>query len=95
MSNPSALPLKPLQVQVTGKIDARRKFDDVCYTRVICPSGDEYVKPQVIEIAADVFLGAVGEKWSGVCVLGGYQNDYETKAGEKVKSARQTVRLAG
>jgi hypothetical protein len=90
----SAAAQKPLQVLVSGKIDNRRRFDDTCYTRVICPSGDEYTKPQVIEIASGVYFGNVGEKWAGYCVVGGYPNDYETKAGEKIKSARLTMRLA-
>jgi len=64
--------LKPMQVFIKGKIEAKRKHESTWYTRLITPAADEYSRPQVVEIRSKQKLGDAGEETTAVCKLGGY-----------------------
>ena len=61
-----------MQVTITGKIDASRKFEDKRYTRIITPAADSYSRPQVVEVRSKGQLGTRGEEITIEAMLGGY-----------------------
>lgn len=61
-----------MQVNVKGRIDARRRHEKTTYTRVITPAPDPYSRPQTVEIRSKASLGQPGDEVIQLCQLGGY-----------------------
>lgn len=99
IQTPAAKPaqtLKPLQMVVSGKVESHRKFGGKSYTCLVCPSGDEFVGPAVLEIESASKLADVGDTWRGLCAARGSRHSYEMKDKEtgelvKIKTARHYV----
>jgi hypothetical protein len=69
---PTARPLPAMQVLVTGRVDAVRRYDGKTSTRLTTPAADSYSRPQVVEVRSKQTLGRAGEEISVVCKVGGY-----------------------
>jgi hypothetical protein len=90
--------LKPGQSIIKGRIDARRKFNNECYTRLVLPAPDEYTPPAVVEVVSKEKLGDVGDDWTGCVRIGGRRNsfavtDRETGERTNVQSANVYLRV--
>lgn len=68
----TSITMKPMEVFILGKVDARRKFDANWYTRIITPAPDAYSRPSAVEIRSKQKLGEVGEEIRVQAKLGGY-----------------------
>ncbi len=64
--------VKPMQVLVKGRVDARRRYEKTVYTRVVTPAADPYSRPQTLEVRSAQPVGSVGDLVSLVCVVGGF-----------------------
>lgn len=70
---PSTRPALPAMcLQVVGKIEAVRRYENKSYTRVICPAPDLYSKPSVVEIRSSVRIGARDDEVDITVRLSGY-----------------------
>jgi hypothetical protein len=65
--------VKSMQVLVSGRIEASRRFDGRTLTHVLTPAPDAYSRPQLLEIRSTRRLGDKGEEITVTCQLGGYQ----------------------
>lgn len=99
IQTPAAKPaqtIKPLQTLVIGKVESKRKFNNKHYTVMVCPSGDEFESPVIVEVESTSALADVGDMWRGLCALRGSRHSYEMtdkETGErlKIKTARHYV----
>jgi len=62
----------PMQVTITGRIEAVRRWDQLRYTRIITPAADVYSRPQVVEVRSKDALGQKGDEITIVAMLGGF-----------------------
>jgi len=62
----------PMQVTITGRIEAVRRWDQFRYTRIITPAADAYSRPQVVEVRSQGALGQKGDEISVTATLGGF-----------------------
>ena len=84
---PSILPNQP--TLVTGRIESIRVNTKGGYFFLLRkPAPDAYSMPALLEVSCKVRPGAVGDDWSGLVELSGTPNNYDTRDGDKVKSAR-------
>lgn len=79
--------LKPGQAVIKGRIDARRRFNNEFYTRLVLPAPDEYTPPAVVEVISKDKLGDIGDDWTGCVRIGGRRNSFpatDRDTGERV-----------
>lgn len=61
-----------MQVRISGKIQAIRRFDNTTFTRIVTPAPDSYSRPQVVEVRSKNKLGERDEEVTVTALLGGY-----------------------
>ena len=61
-----------MQVRISGKIQAIRRFDNTTFTRIVTPAPDSYSRPQVVEVRSKNKLGDRDDEISILATLGGY-----------------------
>lgn len=79
--------LKPGQAIIKGRIEARRRFNNEFYTRLVLPAPDEYTPPAVVEVISKDKLGEIGDDWTGCVRIGGRRNSFpvtDRDTGERV-----------
>ena len=59
-------------VAIKGKIDARRRYENMNYVRIVTPAADAYSRPQVVEVRSKERIGEIGEEVTISAMLGGY-----------------------
>lgn len=64
--------LPAMCMQIVGKIEAVRRYENKSYTRVICPAPDLYSKPSVVEIRSTGRLGVKDDEIDVNARLSGY-----------------------
>lgn len=64
--------LAPMCLQILGKVEAVRRYDNKSYTRVICPAPDLYSKPSVVEIRSSARIGVRDDEIDVTARLSGY-----------------------
>ena len=64
--------LPPMCMQILGKVEAVRRYENKTYTRVICPAPDLYSKPSVVEIRSSGRIGQRDEEIDAIARLSGY-----------------------
>lgn len=57
---------------IMGRIEAKRKYDGVFYSRIVCPALDAYSKPDVVEVRSKSSLGDIGEERQFRVRIGGF-----------------------
>lgn len=89
-----ALPVRPMEVVVKGKLVATRRHEQRVYSQIVTPASDEYSQPQTVEIRSRSKIGERDELVQVRCRLGGFlgrafqATDKET--GE-IRTARNVV----
>lgn len=78
-------------VLLQGRIQSVRKAEDRTYTVIALPAPDSYSMPGVIEVSSTARLGSAGEDVTVKCRISGMPNNFTTKDGERVKSARNFI----
>ncbi len=63
----------PMQTLVVGRIEHSSRHDGKTTTRIICPSGDDYIAPGSVPVRSKSSIGAVGDQVSVMCRVGGYK----------------------
>lgn len=74
-----------------GRIEYVRKLDDRTFTGIRMPAPDQYSMPALVEVSSQSRLGSKGEDWKGRVRVGGIPNNFTTRDGERVTSARNTL----
>jgi len=76
---------------IYGRIEGTRKFEERTFTLIRLPAPDEYCMPSLVEVSSASRLGSKGEEWKGRVRIGGMPNNFTTKDGERVQSARNMI----
>jgi len=61
-----------MQVTITGRIEAVRRWEQVRYTRIVTPAPDPYSRPQVVEVRSKNAIGQKDDEINIVAQLGGF-----------------------
>lgn len=77
MADPQLKPVpaaarQALQCLVIGRVEASRPYKGQTYTRIRCPSADEYELPAVVEVRSARKLGNKGDTVRVECRVGGF-----------------------
>ena len=79
---------KAQQAYLSGRIEDVREFDGRWLHLVRLPSPDQYEHPATVEVTADSKLGRKGDELETWVKISGVPNNFKTRDGDTVHSAR-------
>lgn len=84
--------LKVGQAFIGGRIQGvRSRTDGGFFIILVMPAVDEYSSPSTVELVSESRIGKPGDDWKGVVAVSGFRNNFKTRDGEDVKSARNIL----